>query len=46
MDALPLPQIVARMDADRLRRYREDLDFYHGRQWTGLHASAGGGMLL
>ena len=35
MDTLPLPQLVARMDADRLRRYREHLDFYHGRQWTG-----------
>src|SRR5581483_4493549 len=35
MDGLPLPQQIARMDADRLRRYRENLDFYHGRQWTG-----------
>lgn len=35
METLPLPQQVARMDADRLRRYRESLDFYHGRQWTG-----------
>ncbi len=35
MDALPLPQLVARMDADRLRRYRDYLDFYHGRQWPG-----------
>ena len=39
MDALPLPQLVARMDADRLRRYREYLDFYHGRQWTGASPS-------
>jgi hypothetical protein len=23
------------MDGDRLRRYRANLDFYHGRQWTG-----------
>jgi hypothetical protein len=35
LDVLPLPQLIARMDADRLRRYREALDFYHGRQWTG-----------
>src|SRR6266545_2344428 len=35
MDELPLPQQIARMDADRLRRYREHLDFYHGRQWQG-----------
>jgi len=33
-DSLPLPQQIARMDADRLRAYRENLDFYHGRQWT------------
>lgn len=32
-EALPLPQQIARMDADRLRAYRENLDFYHGRQW-------------
>lgn len=30
-----LPQIVAQMDHDRLARYRDHLDFYHGRQWTG-----------
>jgi hypothetical protein len=30
-----LPQTLARLDTDRLRRYREALDFYHGRQWTG-----------
>lgn len=33
MDALPLPRLIARLDADRLRRYREYLDFYQGRQW-------------
>ena len=33
-ETLPLPQQIARMDADRLRAYRENLDFYHGRQWT------------
>jgi hypothetical protein len=32
---LPLPQEIARMDGDRLRRYRANLDFYHGRQWMG-----------
>ena len=35
MDPLSLPDQIARRDADRLRRYREYLDFYHGRQWTG-----------
>lgn len=33
MAAVPLPRLIARMDADRLRRYREYLDFYQGRQW-------------
>ncbi len=32
-DALPLPQQIARIDGDRLRAYRENLDFYHSRQW-------------
>ena len=32
---LPLPQEIARMDAERLRRYRANLDFYHGKQWAG-----------
>lgn len=27
--------LLARRDTDRLRRYRELLDFYHGDQWTG-----------
>ena len=31
----PLPQQLARLDVDRLRRYREHLDFYNGRQWQG-----------
>jgi hypothetical protein len=26
---------LARMDTDRIRGYRELLDFYHGRQWEG-----------
>ena len=30
-----LPRQLARMDGERLRRYRELLDFYHGRQWRG-----------
>ena len=32
---IPLPQQVARMDAERLRGYRENLAFYGGAQWTG-----------
>lgn len=35
MPEMPLPQTLARKDLDRLRRYREALDFYHGRQWSG-----------
>src|SRR3990172_12698431 len=31
----PFPQQLARRDSDRLRRYREHLDFYNGRQWPG-----------
>jgi hypothetical protein len=30
----PLPQQIARLDAERQRNYRENLDFYHGHQWT------------
>src|SRR6266571_8480691 len=32
-ETLPLPQQLARLDPERLRSYRENLDFYHGRQW-------------
>lgn len=32
---LSLPQHLARMDLDRLRAYRENLDFYNGAQWPG-----------
>ena len=35
MSELPLPDVIARMDGERLRRYRANLDFYHGKQWTG-----------
>ena len=35
MDNYTLPQQIARMDADRLRAYRENLDFYNGLQWSG-----------
>ena len=35
MNQLPLPQQIARMDAERLRTYRENLDFYNGIQWQG-----------
>jgi hypothetical protein len=31
--ALPLPQQIARLDSTRLRAYRENLDFFQGRQW-------------
>lgn len=30
-----LPQHIVRMDPDRLRAYRENLDFYNGIQWLG-----------
>jgi Phage portal protein, SPP1 Gp6-like len=30
----PIAQQLARMDASRLRAYRENLDFYQGRQWA------------
>jgi hypothetical protein len=32
---MPLPQKIARMDTERLRAYRENLDFYGGAQWVG-----------
>ncbi|MGE5597564.1 MAG: phage portal protein [Hyphomicrobiales bacterium] len=32
---LPLPERLKHMDEERLRRYRENLDFYEGRQWPG-----------
>lgn len=32
--ALPLPQQLAQRDSERLRSYRENLEFYHGQQWT------------
>ena len=35
MTELPLPQLIARIDGERLQRYRAHLDFYHGRQWAG-----------
>src|SRR3989337_2381554 len=31
--ALPLPQQLPRLDVGRLRSYRENLEFYQGRQW-------------
>ncbi|TET16409.1 MAG: phage portal protein [Dehalococcoidia bacterium] len=30
-----LPQQISRMDLDRLKAYRENLDFYNGLQWLG-----------
>lgn len=35
MPEMNLPQMLAKKDMDRLRRYREALDFYHGQQWAG-----------
>ncbi len=35
MTNLTLPQQVARMDTDRLRAYRQNLDFYNSIQWLG-----------
>lgn len=32
---LSLPQQISRMDSERLRAYRENLDFYNGTQWLG-----------
>ncbi len=32
---LTLPQQLSRMDPERLRAYRENLDFYTGAQWPG-----------
>ncbi len=32
-DALPLPQQLIRLDLGRFRAYRENLEFYQGRQW-------------
>lgn len=34
--ALPLPQQLAQRDSERLRKYRENLDFYQGQQWTDV----------
>ncbi len=33
---VPLPQQLTTLDAERLRAYRGNLDFYEGRQWTDL----------
>ncbi len=35
MNNLTIPQQIARMDLERLRAYRENLDFYNGLQWSG-----------
>ena len=32
---LTIPQQIGRMDADRLKAYRQNLDFYNGLQWPG-----------
>ena len=33
--SMSLPQQIARMDLERLKAYRENLDFYNGAQWPG-----------
>ncbi len=35
MNNQPIPQQIGRMDSDRLRAYRENLEFYSGTQWLG-----------
>ena len=35
MNNLTIPQQISRMDLDRMRVYRENLDFYNGLQWPG-----------
>jgi len=41
MTNITLPQQIARMDTDRLRTYRENLDFYNGLQWLGTPTRRG-----
>ena len=36
---LTLPQQMSRMDPERLRAYRENLEFYNGAQWLGRSRS-------
>ncbi|MCX5994858.1 MAG: phage portal protein [Chloroflexi bacterium] len=36
---LTLPQQISRMDPERLRAYRENLEFYNGAQWLGRSRS-------
>jgi hypothetical protein len=36
LTTLPLPQQLTTLDSERLRAYRENLDFYEGRQWTDV----------
>ncbi|MSQ22821.1 MAG: hypothetical protein EXR53_05915 [Dehalococcoidia bacterium] len=35
MNQPTLPQLINRMDTERLRRYRDNLSFYNGTQWQG-----------
>ncbi len=35
MNQPTLPQLINRMDSERLRRYRDNLAFYNGTQWQG-----------
>ena len=32
-----LPQLIQNKDLDRLRTYRENLDFYNGTQWAATN---------
>ncbi len=34
LSGLPLPQQLVRMDTERLRSYRDNLEFYRGAQWA------------
>ena len=35
MNTQTMPQQISRMDSERLRSYRQNLDFYSGQQWPG-----------
>ena len=35
MDENPIPMQLTRRDMDRIRGYKELLDFYYGQQWKG-----------
>ncbi len=35
MNEVPIPAQLANLDTDRLKRYKELLNFYHGQHWEG-----------